>query len=163
MIADGVGPAPRTPARRPESRYRDRVRRSSFGIWLLVAAVGGALVASRLGRALGPTGIVLTIVLVVLAVALLRSLLAARTQPSGPDPRRVAPKNVTPPEPALPPGSTPTATAPGATAPSIIVVEPPDVTEQLASKLEALDRLRADGLVTDDEYEAKRAQLIEDF
>ena len=45
----------------------------------------------------------------------------------------------------------------------MIVVDPPDDTERLESKLEALDRLRASGLVTDDEYEAKRAKLIADF
>jgi hypothetical protein len=47
--------------------------------------------------------------------------------------------------------------------PTVIVVEQPDGGHRLAAKLEALDRLRADGLVTDEEYEAKRAKLIADF
>ena len=47
--------------------------------------------------------------------------------------------------------------------PSVVVIDQPDGSERLAAKLQALDALRADGLVTDDEYEAKRAQLIADF
>jgi hypothetical protein len=34
--------------------------------------------------------------------------------------------------------------------------------DDLTARLEALERLRARGLVTDAEYEAKRAQLIAD-
>ena len=46
---------------------------------------------------------------------------------------------------------------------AVSVVDPQDDTGRLESKLEALDRLRASGMVTDEEYEAKRAQLIADF
>jgi hypothetical protein len=45
----------------------------------------------------------------------------------------------------------------------VIIVDTPDGTERLATRLQALDRLRADGLVTEEEYESKRAQLIADF
>ncbi len=139
------------------------MRRTSFSAWLLVAAVAGILVASRFGRALGPAGVILTIVLVVVGVLLVRDLIGTALTRQGPADRPPAPpRNVTPHEPALTPGAG--ATAPPPTrAPSVIVIEPPDETEQLAAKLRALDDLRAGGLVSDDEYEAKRARLIADF
>jgi len=122
-----------------------------------------AVVAARLSRSLGAFGLILTVYLVIVAARLLRDLLQARFRRSGDDRQRTATKNVTPQEGWLPPSATPT-WGPGTTpAPSVIVVDPPDDTERLESKLEALDRLRASGLVTNDEYEAKRAQLIADF
>jgi hypothetical protein len=134
------------------------VSTSSTAVWLLLVLAMLAVVVGRLSRSLGPVGLILTIVLVIILIRLARDLLQARFRPARGGPQR-ATKNVTPQEGWLPPGSTP---AP-ASAPSVIVVEPPDGTQRLEAKLEALDRLRANGLVTDDEYEAKRAKLIADF
>jgi hypothetical protein len=133
------------------------VTTSSNALWLLVVVGMLAVVAARLSRSLGPVGLILTIVLVIILLKLARDLLQARFRPTGPDRQRTT-KNVTPQEGWLRPGDAP---APAPT-PSVIVVEPP-ATERLEAKLEALDRLRATGAVTDDEYEAKRAQLIADF
>ena len=122
-----------------------------------------AVVAARLSRSLGAFGLILTVFLVIVVVRLLRDLLQARFRQSGDDRQPAATKNVTPQEGWLPPGATRTGASGSTPAPSVIVVDPPDDTERLESKLEALDRLRASGLVTDDEYEAKRAMLIADF
>jgi hypothetical protein len=122
-----------------------------------------AVVAARLSRSLGAFGLILTVFLVIVLVRLLRDLLQSRFQQGRDDRARAATKNVTPQEGWLPPGVRPTGGPAGTPAPSVIVVDPPDATELLESKLEALDRLRASGLVTDDEYEAKRAKLIADF
>jgi hypothetical protein len=140
------------------------MHRTSFNGWLLLAVVLAAVLASRLGRALGPTAIVLAIVLVVVGAFLLRGLVeVARARSVGRDAWRPMTKNVTPHEPALPPGAAPSRESTAVTGPSVIVVEPPNGTERLAAKLQALEGLRADGLVTDEEYEAKRASLIADF
>jgi hypothetical protein len=122
-----------------------------------------AVVAARLSRSLGAFGLILTVFLVIVLIRLLRDLLQARFRRSGDDQQRAATKNVTPLEGWLPPGGAPNAGSAATRTPSVIVVDPPDDTERLESKLEALDRLRASGLVTDDEYEAKRAKLIADF
>lgn len=135
---------------------------SSNALWLLVVVGMLALVAARLSRSLGPVGLILTIVLVIVLLKLARDLLQARFGTARPDPQR-ATKNVTPQEGWLKTGDAPVPGPAAAATPSVIVVEPPDVTERLEAKLEALDRLRATGLVTDDEYEAKRAKLIADF
>ena len=121
-----------------------------------------AVVAARLSRSLGAVGLVLTIILVIVLLKLARDLLQARFRPARPAPQR-ATKNVTPQEGWLRPGEAPAPGPAPAPTPSVIVVEPPDATERLEAKLEALDRLRATGVVTDDEYEAKRAQLIADL
>jgi hypothetical protein len=132
-------------------------------LWLLVVVAMLAIVAARLSRSLGAFGLILTVFLVVVLIRLLRDLLQARFQGRGDDRQRTATKNVTPQEGWLPPGAAPRDGSAATPAPSVIVVDRPDDTERLESKLEALDRLRASGLVTDDEYEAKRAQLIADF
>jgi hypothetical protein len=138
------------------------VTTSSNALWLLVVVAMLAVVAARLSRSLGPVGLIVTIVLVIVLLKLARDLLQARFRTAGPD-RQRATKNVTPREGWLKPGDAP---APGPAVgppPSIILVEPQDGTERLEAKLEALDRLRATGAVTEAEYEAKRAQLIADF
>jgi putative oligomerization/nucleic acid binding protein len=139
------------------------VRTSSNTLWLLVVVAMLAVVAARLSRSLGAFGLILTVFLVIVLVRLLRDLLQSRFRRSGDDHQPPATKNVTPQEGWLPPGVRPTGGPAATPAPSVIVVDPPDATEQLEAKLEALDRLRASGLVTDDEYEAKRAKLIADF
>ncbi len=139
------------------------MRRTSLGAWLLLAAVAAAIVVSRFGRALGPLAILLAIVLVVVAAVLVRNLIEAAKARSGGPARRAPTKNVTPREAALPPGVGYSPDSAAARAPAVIVIDPPDASERLAAKLQALDDLRADGLVNDDEYEAKRAQLLADF
>jgi hypothetical protein len=139
------------------------VRTSSNTLWLLVVVAMLAVVAARLSRSLGAFGLILTVFLVIVLLRLLRDLLQSRFRRSGDDHQPAATKNVTPQEGWLPPGVRPAGRPAATPAPSVIVVDPPDATELLESKLEALDRLRASGLVTDDEYEAKRAKLIADF
>ena len=160
MIADG---ARRAVVRR--TRYRGRVRTSSTALWLLLGLAVVAVLVSRASRSMGSVGIILTIALVIVFLGLARELLRAhdRSDGSGFYRWRATTKNVTPHEPALPPGAGPSPSPDAAPAPSVIVVEPPDATDRLSARLQALDRLRADGLVTADEYEAKRAQLIADF
>ena len=121
------------------------------------------VVAARLSRSLGAFGLILTVFLVIVLIRLLRDLLQTRFGRGDDDRQRAATKNVTPQEGWLPPGVTPTGVPAARPAPSVIVVDPPGDTERLELKLEALDRLRASGLMTDDEYEARRAQLIADF
>jgi hypothetical protein len=154
MIADSVQLA--------GSGYRDGVRGSSNAIWLLVGLVVVGLIVARLSRSFGAVGIVVTIVLVILVVSLARALWLGGRRPGGFG-RQNATKNVTPHEPALPPGAEPSPGLAATRGPSVIVIDPPDGSQLLADKLQALDRLRAEGLVTDQEYEAKRAQLIADF
>ena len=132
-------------------------------MWLLIVLAMLAVVVLRLSRALGPAGLILTIVLIVLLIRLARDLLRFRFGPKAPERQAAVTKDVTPREGWLRPGAAPTPVSAKPPAPSVIVVERSAVTETLESKLQALDGLRATGLVTDDEYEAKRAQLIADF
>ena len=156
MIADDAGAA--------ASRYRDGVRSTSPMLWALIGIAILSLLLARATRSYGTIGIIVTVVVALLLITLARNLLTSRSRPSGFDRWRATTKNVTPHEPALPPGVGPAPGSDGAApTPSVIVVEPPDVTDRLSARLQALDRLRADGLVTADEYEAKRAQLIADF
>jgi len=137
-------------------------------VWLLLVLAMLAVVVGRLSRSLGPVGLIITVVLVIVLIRLARDLLQALSRRSGDDRQRVATKNVTPREGWLPPGDqadprSASGSVRGPAPPSVIVVEPQDGTHRLEAKLEALDRLRATGAVTADEYEAKRAQLIADF
>ena len=132
-------------------------------VWLLLVLAMLAVFVARLSRSLGPLGLIVTVVLIIVLVRLARDLIQALSRRSGDGRQRAATKNVTPQEGWLPPGHAPVPGPAAAPTPSVIVVEPPDASERLEAKLEALDRLRATGLVTDDEYEAKRAQLIADF
>lgn len=136
-------------------------------MWLLLVVAMLAVVVARLSRSLGPVGLILTIVLVIFLVKLARDLLRARSRRSDDGRQGAATKNVTPQEGWLPPGvqADPRSASESVRGPdpSVIVVEPQDGTQRLEAKLEALDRLRATGAVTDSEYEAKRAQLIADF
>lgn len=140
---------------------------SSTAVWLLLVLAILAVVVGRLSRSLGPIGLIITVVLVIVLIRLARNLLQVLSGRRGNDPQRAATKNVTPQEGWLPPGdqadARPASGSVRTPAPSVIVVEPQAGTERLEAKLEALDRLRATGAVTADEYEAKRAQLIADF
>ena len=136
-------------------------------VWLLLVLAMLAVFVARLSRSLGPLGLIVTVVLIIVLVRLARDLIQALSRRSGDGRQRAATKNVTPQEGWLPPGNqvdsrsaSASTRAPGA---QVIVVAPQDGTERLEAKLEALDRLRATGAVTEAEYEAKRAQLIADF
>ena len=78
---------------------------SSNALWLLVVVGMLALVAARLSRSLGPVGLILTIVLVIVLLKLARDLLQARFRSPSPDQQRTT-KNVTPQEGWLRPGDT---------------------------------------------------------
>jgi hypothetical protein len=99
---------------------------------------------------------VLGILLVVAIVRLLGpSMFSSRTPAPPPVPRDVTPRDDT-----VAPSST---IAPRPRGAPVVVIEPAPGDETLEAKLATLDRLRADGRLTDAEYEAKRAQLIADF
>ncbi len=140
---------------------------SSRQIWLLVGFGLAVLVVSRLSRAIGPAGIILTIALVLVFVWLARDLVLVRSRPGEGSRWRAPTRNVTPPEPRLDgPAAVDddTSTISSGARPPVIVVEPEaQPLDDLEQRLLALDRLRANGLVTEAEYEAKRARLIADF
>jgi hypothetical protein len=139
------------------------MRVSSLAVWLLLAVAILAILLSRLSRSLGPLGIVASVILLIAVVGVAREYMRYRSRRSGLERSAAAVKNVTPHEPAISPGTTTSAGTPAAPAPSIVVIDPPDESERLASKLQALDRLRTEGLVTDEEYEEKRSRLIAEF
>jgi hypothetical protein len=134
-----------------------------MALWLLLGLAILAILVSRLSRSLGPIGIVATVVLVIAVLGVARELLRYRSRQGRGGRSGPAVKNVTPREPALTPGATTSQGSPSDPAPTVVVIEAPDGNGQLAAKLQALDRLRTEGLVTDEEYEAKRSQLIADF
>jgi hypothetical protein len=150
MIADG--PSASVPG---ESRYRGGVRNSSRATWLVIGIGLALLIASRFVRVNPPIWLILSAIVLILAITIGRQFGAGTV--SG---FRRPPRNVTPVEPPIAPGAT---IEPIARPPEIIVVEPGDDGERLEAKLQALDRLRANGLVTEAEYEAKRARLIAEF
>lgn len=125
-------------------------RRPLFGLWLLVGIVFVAWIVTRFWRGFAVFGLMALIV----PLAVLLILLGVTRAMSSRGRSSIAddwppPRNVTPAEP------TNIEAAPST---------PHEGTgETLEGKLRALDRLRADGLVSDAEYEAKRAQLISDF
>jgi hypothetical protein len=136
-----------------------QVRSPLAGLWIVIGAVIVVLAISRLGRSIGPVGALLVIALVVFVLnAGLRLSVASR---DGRLDRFQRPtKNVTPNEEALPPGIS----ARPSDEPTVVVVEAPGrPIADLAARLQALDRLKSNGLVTESEYEAKRAEIIADF
>jgi len=138
---------------------RHHVRSPLGGLWIVIGAVIAVLAISRLGRSIGPLGALLVIGLVVFVLnAGLR--LSAATRNGRLDQFRRPTRNVTPREEALPPGIA----ARPSQDPTVVVVEAAErPSDDLAARLQALDRLKANGLVTESEYEAKRAQVIADF
>jgi hypothetical protein len=132
------------------------VRNSSRATWLVIGFGLALLVGSRFVRISPSIWLVLSAVVVVLVLIVGRQFGAGSVSGF----RRTPPRNVTPDEPTIAPGAT---IEPIARPPEVIVVEPGDDAERLEAKLQALDRLRANGLVTEAEYEAKRALLIAEF
>ena len=110
-----------------------------------------------------PTYGFIAVVLVMVVIGVAWEVVRSRLLTRRPYQPLATTKNVTPHEPALPAGEFAPEVSAAPRAPSVIVVESPDGADLLGARLQALDRLRADGLVTDQEYEAKRAQLIADF
>jgi hypothetical protein len=136
-----------------------QVRSPLAGLWIVIGAVIVVLAISRLGRSIGPAGALLVIALVVFVLnAGLR--LSAANRDGRLDRFRRPTRNVTPREEALPPGLS----ARSSHEPTVVVVEAPErPIDDLTARLQALDRLKANGLVTESEYESKRAQIIADF
>ena len=135
-------------------------RRTWNNAWLLLLIVVVGLVATRYARSFGLLGVVAPVLGILLVVAIMR-LLGPWTVSAGRPMPPPAPRDVTPREPSVAPNST---IAPLPTQAPVVIVEPATGgDESLESKLATLDRMRADGRLTDAEYEAKRAQLIADF
>jgi hypothetical protein len=133
------------------------VRNSSRSTFLLLGVALVALIGSRAVHLSLPGWLLLASIVLLVAIGI---GVGRAFGSGGPGSRRPAPRNVTPDEPAIAPGPP----IGPATTPQIVVVEPPaDETDRLEAKLQALDRLRANGLVTEAEYEAKRARLIAEF
>jgi hypothetical protein len=148
MIADGPPPAG------PLLRYRGDVRNPVRTSWLLFFAF---LIGSGILLRLVRSPWLAAIVIVAFVLAWLALTIVARTR-SPSEPPRPAVKDVTPIEPKLPAGAISPPDPAG-----VVIVGPETPMDDLTARLEALERLRARGLVTDAEYEAKRAQLIADF
>jgi hypothetical protein len=125
-----------------------------MSIWLVVGVVLVTTIALRQLRA--PTLVSLAVIGIVIVWIVYSMVSAARAARRPPE--RHATKNVTPVESALPSGRI----APRSDR-DVVILDAADPTARLAEKLDALDRLRADGVVSDDEYETKRAQLIAEF
>ena len=134
------------------------VRNRLLGSWLLFLVL---LLASTVAlRALRMPWLGAAVVVGVALFWLAWNVAAARR--SAPAPLFRSTKNVTPDEPRLPAGSR-SVMPDRPAAPEVIVVEPDPPLGELEAKLQAIDRLRANGLLTEEEYEAKRAQLIAEF
>jgi hypothetical protein len=132
------------------------VRNSSRATWLVVGIGLALLVGSRFVRISPPIWLVLVAVVIVIALVVGRQFGAGAMGGL----RRTPPRNVTPAEPTLAPGAP---IEPDARPPEVIVIEPGDDGDRLEAKLQVLERLRANGLVTEAEYEAKRARLIAEY
>lgn len=140
------------------------MRNSWNGVWLVVGLLAAVLVLSRIGRSAGPIGLIVVVAIAIIAFNAMRAY-SASSRRGGIEGWRAPSKNVTPVEPAIdaPAVPAPEPAIARRSEPQVIVVERAEPLDSLEAKLQALDRLRANGLVTDDEYEAKRAQLIADF
>lgn len=148
MIADGPPPAG------PLLRYRGDVRNPVRTSWLLfIAFLIGSGILLRLVR----SPWLAAIVIVAFVLVWMALTIVARTR-SPSEPPRPAVKDVTPIEPKLPAGAIPPPDPAG-----VVVVDPEPPMDELTARLEVLERLRARGLVSEAEYEAKRARLIADF
>jgi hypothetical protein len=130
------------------SRYRGSVLLSPRFRWpVFFLLLLGVSILARLVRSPWLAVAILVAVAILYVAALARMALRSQAAASPPQ----APRNVTPIEPRV-------------TAPRVVIVEgPTSPGDDLESKLRTLDRLRDDGLVTDEEYEAKRASLIADL
>jgi hypothetical protein len=134
-------------------------RRTWNRAWLAVALTVVGLAVAREARSFGAVGL-LAPILIVVVVIIVGAIAPAWLRPWRPAAPPPAPRDVTPREPAVGSSST---IAPRPTPAPVVVIEPARGGETLEAKLATLDRLRADGRLTDAEYEAKRAQLIADF
>jgi hypothetical protein len=135
------------------------MRSSSRAGFLLFALVLALVVGSRVVRLSLPWWLLIASIVLLVAVAIGVGRAFGGGVASAV--RQPPPRNVTPEEPTIAAGAGP---VPATRTPEIVVVEPTeDATARLEAKLQALDRLRANGLVSDAEYEAKRARLIAEF
>jgi hypothetical protein len=135
-------------------------RRTWNRAWLAVALIVVGLAVAREARSFGAIGLLAPILILVVVIVIVGAIAPAWLRPWRPSAPPPAPRNVTPHEPAAGSGST---IAPRPAPAPVVVIEPAPGGETLEAKLATLDRLRADGRLTDAEYEAKRAQLIADF
>lgn len=125
----------------------------AIGLFVILFVVG---VVARSGDA---AAIIVTVAITLITVNALRSWHRA-PRPGGKPGWRPPMRNVTPVDPRLG-GAGETGRAEGS--PTVVVVEPEVRLDALEAKLQVLDRLRANGLVSEAEYEAKRARLIAEF
>lgn len=128
-------------------------------VWAFVALAAIAILGSRLWRLAGPGGLLLTVLVVIVALSVIRAV-TARPGPS-PEPRP-SPKDVTPREPHI--AASGGGAIKSAARPPVIVVDAPSApVDDLEQRLRSLERLRTNGLLTEEEYEAKRARVIAEF
>lgn len=134
------------------------VRNRLLGSWLVFLVL--LLASTLLLRAIRMPWLGAVVIIAFALFWLAWNVAAARR--SAPAPWLRTTKNVTPDEPRLPAGHG-GAPAEGRSGPEVIVVEAEPPVGELEAKLQALERLRVNGLLTDAEYEAKRAQVIAEF
>lgn len=135
------------------------VRNRFVGSWLLflVLLVGSTLVV----RAVRMPWLGAAVVIGLAVLWIVWTVAAARR--SSPAPWLRTTKDVTPDEPRLPAGDGHVPAAEGRSGSEVIVVEAGPPVGELEAKLRAIEGLRANGLLTEAEYEAKRAQLIAEY
>ena len=130
------------------------VRNAFRAPWLLFFLV--LLGSSVLVRAIRTPWLAAAIVIAIVALLVAYTWFTSRSRHATPKP---VTKNITPVEPKLAAGPN----APPDRAPDVVVIDAESPFERLEAKLEALDRLHAKGVVSDAEYETKRAKLIADL
>jgi len=138
------------------------MRTSSNGAWLAIGLLVVLFLVGGLARSGDTAALIVIVVITIIAINALRSYHSA-PRPGGVPGWQSPLKNVTPVDPAVaPPADSDAVAEAGRAEPTVIVVEPEPI-EGLEARLQALDRLKANGVITHAEYEAKRARLIADF
>ncbi|HET9456408.1 MAG TPA: SHOCT domain-containing protein [Candidatus Limnocylindrales bacterium] len=138
------------------------MRTSTNGAWLAIGLFVILFVVGVVARSGDTAAIIVTVAITLIAVNALRSWHRA-ARPGGMPGWRPPMRNVTPADPRL---GRPSGAREGneiGSSPTVVVVEPEAALDGLEAKLQVLDRLRANGLVSEAEYEAKRARLIAEF
>jgi hypothetical protein len=132
------------------------VQRSTLvGVLVLIAVA--VAVGSRAFRLGGPGGALFAMLVVLVVISMIRGW--SRWSRPGAAPWRPAPRDVTPRQERL--ASPDEGRIASSTRRPIVVVESASQSvDDVEHRLESLDRLRRNGLLTDAEYEAKRAQVI---
>jgi hypothetical protein len=138
------------------------MRTSANGAWLAIGLFVLLFVVGVVARSGDTAAIIVAVAVTLIAINALRSWHGA-PRPGGMAGWRPPMRNVTPDDPRLGQPDGAGGGNPAGGSPTVVVVEPEPPIDTLEAKLQVLDRLRANGLVSEAEYEAKRARLIAEF